>query len=250
MIFPFSNKKKILIFFWPLPPFRAKVPKITLFFWRHPLCNELLSNHVSNSYTVSTTTQHSIGNFFNCIQSFGNFIKSSGCMNFTKEIFFRTCYSIPNFIILNVPNCLYLNNSDCIISFGSYFNSFMIFFNSIEIFNIIRSFVNSFRNFISTNIPLSINLRLYDVNYLLLCKDKNLNISLLLDEICMSRTYLFLNIFFLGKRKNCEKVSPYFSLSGVEKFPNLHFFGKIFFQIGTFLAKICNFWGKIANFRG
>ena len=75
-------------------------------------------------------------------------------------------------------------------SVASYFNSFMIFFNSIEIFNIIRSFVNSFRNFISTNIPLSINLRLYDVNYLLLCKDKNLNISLLLDEICMSRTYL------------------------------------------------------------
>ena len=104
----------------------------------------------------------------------------------------KLCFSnsIPNFIILNVPNCLYLNNSDCIISFGSYFNSFMIFFNSFEIFNIIRSFVNSFRNFISTNIPLSINLRLYDVNYLLLCKDKNLNISLLLDEICMSRTYL------------------------------------------------------------
>ena len=27
-------------------------------------------------------------------------------------------------------------------------------------------------------------------------------------------------------QKNCEKVSPYFSLSGVEKCPNLHFFGK------------------------
>ena len=165
----------------------------------------MLTNHnsdnldlVSNCNTVSTTTQHSFGNFFNSIQSFGNFIKSSGCINFTKNNIFESfmycklCFSnsIPNFIILNVPNCLYLNNSDCIISFGSYFNSFMIFFNSIEIFNIIRSFVNSFRNFISTNIPLSINLRLYDVNYLLLCKDKNLNISLLLDEICMSRTYL------------------------------------------------------------
>ena len=51
----------------------------------------------------------------------------------------------------------------------------------------------------------------------------------------MSRTYLMhsfqivvLNIFFLGRRKNCEKVSPYFSLSGVEKFPNLHFFGRNF----------------------
>ena len=34
--------------------------------------------------------------------------------------------------------------------------------------------------------------------------------------------------FFLWRRKNCEKDSPYFSLSGVEKFPNLHFFGRNF----------------------
>ena len=53
-----------------------------------------------------------------------------------------------------------------------------------------------------------------------------------------------LNIFFLRRRKNCEKVSPYFSLSGAEKFPNLHFFGKIFSKY-HFLGE-----GKFANFRG
>ena len=50
--------------------------------------------------------------------------------------------------------------------------------------------------------------------------------------------------FFPTGWKNCEKVSPYFSLSGVEKCPNLHFFGeklsrftlfwKKFDKIGTF----------------
>ena len=54
---------------------------------------------------------------------------------------------------------------------------------------------------------------------------------------------------FSQRQKKCEKVSPYFSLSGVEKFPNCTFVGK-FFPIGTFMVKICNFWGKIANFRG
>ena len=147
-----------------------------------PASKVMLTNHnsdyldlVSNCNTVSTTTQHSFGIFFNSIQSFGNFIKSSGCLNFTKNnIFEGFMYSklsfsnsIPNFIILNVPNCLYLNNSDCIISFGSYFNSFMIFLNSYGIYNIIPSFVNwtASGTFISTNIALSINLRLYDVNY-------------------------------------------------------------------------------------
>ena len=39
---------------------------------------------------------------------------------------------------------------------------------------------------------------------------------------------------------------PLFLLSGVEKFPNLHFFGRNFSR----LAKNCNFLGKIANLRG
>ena len=84
-----------------------------------PAPKVMLTNHnsdnldlVSNCNTVSTTTQHSFGNFFNSIQSFGNFIKSSGCMNFTKNNIFESfmycklCFSnsIPNFIILNVPN--------------------------------------------------------------------------------------------------------------------------------------------------
>ena len=55
--------------------------------------------------------------------------------------------------------------------------------------------------------------------------------------------------FFPWRRKNCEKVSPYFSLSGVEKFPNLHIFGKNFSRLALFWQKFA-IWGKIANFRG
>jgi len=54
-------------------------------------------------------------------------------------------------------------------------------------------------------------------------------------------------IFFPGGKKNCEKVSPYFSLSGVKRFPNFQFFC---FQIGTFLAQICNFFRKNGKFQG
>ena len=48
--------------------------------------------------------------------------------------------------------------------------------------------------------------------------------------------------FSAGGKKNCEKVSPYFSLSGVEKFPNLNFFGKNF-------SRLALFWQKFAIFR-
>ena len=60
---------------------------------------------------------------------------------------------------------LYMHPVSLSASVASYFNSFMIFFSSFGIFNIIPSFVISFRNCISTNIALSIILRLYDVNY-------------------------------------------------------------------------------------
>ena len=51
--------------------------------------------------------------------------------------------------------------------------------------------------------------------------------------------------FFLWRRKNCEKVSPYFLLSGVEKFPNLHFFGKNFSRLALFWQKFAIFGGKL-----
>ena len=50
--------------------------------------------------------------------------------------------------------------------------------------------------------------------------------------------------FFPGRRKNCEKVSPYFSLSGVEKFPNLHFGGKLQILWGKSI-KIGIYWQNI-----
>ena len=40
--------------------------------------------------------------------------------------------------------------------------------------------------------------------------------------------------FFPSRRKNCEEISPYFSLSEVENFSKLYFFGK----------KLSIFWGK------
>ena len=44
---------------------------------------------------------------------------------------------------------------------------------------------------------------------------------------CTSHRWLFCQrkYFFPGGPKYCEKVSPYFSLSGVENCPNIHFFG-------------------------
>ena len=148
----------------------------------------MLTNHnsdnldlVSNCNTVSTTTQHSFGIFFNSIQSFGNFIKSSGCLNFTKKTIFSrasctascpslTAYQTLSSLTSPFPTVsqqlwLYMHPVSLSASVASYFNSFMIFFSSFGIFNIIPSFVISFRNCISTNIALSINLRLYDVNY-------------------------------------------------------------------------------------
>ena len=52
--------------------------------------------------------------------------------------------------------------------------------------------------------------------------------------------------FFPGWRKNCEKVSPYFSLSEEENCQKLHFFEKKIVKISIFLGKIV----KISNFLG
>ena len=55
------------------------------------------------------------------------------------------------------------------------------------------------------------------------------------------------NYFFPSWQKNCEKLSPYFSLSEVENFSKLHFFGKKLSRLAFFggkIAKICKFRGK------
>ena len=54
--------------------------------------------------------------------------------------------------------------------------------------------------------------------------------------------------FFPSHRKNCEKVSQYFSLSQVKNCPKLHFFGKKlskFALIGYKLQKFANLGVKI-----
>ena len=43
--------------------------------------------------------------------------------------------------------------------------------------------------------------------------------------------------FFPGQQKNCEKISPYFSLSEVENFSKLHFFGEKIVKISIFLGE-------------
>ena len=50
--------------------------------------------------------------------------------------------------------------------------------------------------------------------------------------------------FFPGQRKNCEKISPYFSLSEVENFSKLHFFGEKLSRLAFFGEKL----QKFANF--
>ena len=52
--------------------------------------------------------------------------------------------------------------------------------------------------------------------------------------------------FFPGQQKNCEKISPYFSLSEVENCPKLHFFLEKIVKISIFGGKIA----KIRIFRG
>ena len=47
--------------------------------------------------------------------------------------------------------------------------------------------------------------------------------------------------FFPSQWKNCEKISPYFSLSEVENFSKLHFFGKK-------LSRLAFFGGKLQKF--
>ena len=51
--------------------------------------------------------------------------------------------------------------------------------------------------------------------------------------------------FFPWRRKNCEKVSLYFSLSGVEKFPNLHFFGRNFSKYHFYWENLQILGGKL-----
>ena len=43
---------------------------------------------------------------------------------------------------------------------------------------------------------------------------------------------------FSQRQKKCEKVSPYFSLSGVEKCQNLHFFGIKVYKFALLGVKI------------
>ena len=52
--------------------------------------------------------------------------------------------------------------------------------------------------------------------------------------------------FFPGRRKKCEKVSPYFSLSEEENFSKLHFFEKKLSRLAFFGGKIA----KINKIRG
>ena len=47
--------------------------------------------------------------------------------------------------------------------------------------------------------------------------------------------------FFPGQRKNCEKISPYFSLSEVENFSKLHFFGEKLSRLAFFGEKLQKF---------
>ena len=58
--------------------------------------------------------------------------------------------------------------------------------------------------------------------------------------------------FFPSQRKNCEKLSPYFSLSEVENFSKLHFFGKKLSRLAFFgekLQKFANLGVKIEKYR-
>ena len=58
--------------------------------------------------------------------------------------------------------------------------------------------------------------------------------------------------FFPGQRKNCEKISPYFSLSEVENFSKLHFFGEKLSRLAFFgekLQKFANLGVKIEKNR-
>ena len=50
--------------------------------------------------------------------------------------------------------------------------------------------------------------------------------------------------FFPGRPETCEKVSPYFSLSGVEKFSNLHFFGRNFSKYHFYVENLQILGGK------
>ena len=55
--------------------------------------------------------------------------------------------------------------------------------------------------------------------------------------------------FFPRWWKNCEKLSPYFSLSEVENFSNLHFFGKILSRLAFFGGKITKIYFRDKNWK-
>ena len=86
---------------------------------------------------------------------------------------------------------------------------------------------------------------LMPVIYLLqLVSEKNIvNIS----AIPQSQVNILPQKFIFSRRgeKNCEKVSPYFSHPGVEKFPKQHFFGKNFSRLALFWQKFAIFGGKL-----
>ena len=68
------------------------------------------------------------------------------------------------------------------------------------------------------------------------------NISTTIGEYSAKKLY-----FFPSRRKNCEKVSPYFSFSEVENFSKLHFLGQKLSRLaflGGKIAKIYKFRGK------
>ena len=67
------------------------------------------------------------------------------------------------------------------------------------------------------------------------------NISTTIGEYSAKKIY-----FFPSWQKNCEKVSPYYSLSEEENCQKLHFFEKKIVKISIFLGKIV----KICNFLG
>ena len=61
------------------------------------------------------------------------------------------------------------------------------------------------------------------------------NISTTIGEYSAKKLY-----FFPSRRKNCEKVSPYFSFSEVENFSKLPFFGEKNVKISIFGEKLQN----------
>ena len=58
------------------------------------------------------------------------------------------------------------------------------------------------------------------------------------------------NIFFPVSEKIVKKFPPIFHSQGMEKFPNLHFFGKNFSRLALFWQKFAIFGEKLQILRG